>query len=152
MGDVAWTRNALHRYISFIRDLGVRHILIRGNHDDSVAWPNRKLFDDHHEAYYLEDNMDGERFRAYLSHYACRTWRNSIHGSYHIYGHSHGRILDYGRSTDAGVRPRNYHTLPMRSVRELMEQRPFGYEEDGTPKSRYYEVGGTVPLEFRGPA
>ena len=27
-----------------------------------------------------------------LCHYAMRTWRNSHHGSWHLYGHSHGQL------------------------------------------------------------
>jgi len=72
--------------------------LCLGNHDK----PNllRRLpFVEVCDTKYLR--WEGERF--FLSHYAHRVWRNSHRGTYHLYGHSHGQLPDYGRSMDVGV-------------------------------------------------
>lgn len=38
-----------------------------------------------------------------LCHYAMRTWDRSHHGSWMLYGHSHGKLPGLGRSLDVGV-------------------------------------------------
>jgi len=38
-----------------------------------------------------------------LSHYSHRVWSRSHYGSIHLYGHSHGRLSDLGKSMDVGV-------------------------------------------------
>ena len=134
LGDVAWYESSLRRYIGFLRDREVSPVLVRGNHDDKAAWKFRDLFDASYEATYQMFTVDGKQVGVYLSHYAHRTWRNSGRGSYHFYGHSHGKLPDFGRSTDVGVKPRNY-TIP--SLNELIKElgdRPFGLnlQIDGT--------------------
>lgn len=39
----------------------------------------------------------------FCSHYAHRVWEGSHKGVCHLYAHSHGSILDYGKSIDVGV-------------------------------------------------
>ncbi|MDE8762563.1 hypothetical protein PZB21_25660 [Rhizobium sp. CBK13] len=39
----------------------------------------------------------------WLSHYAARSWPSQRSGSYHFFGHSHGKLLGVGRSRDVGV-------------------------------------------------
>lgn len=39
----------------------------------------------------------------FLSHYGHRVWRNSHHGSIHLYGHSHGNLPAQRNSFDVGV-------------------------------------------------
>lgn len=100
MGDVAFRREALKSFVERIRPCWGRIHLIRGNHDDRVAWQLRDLFDESHEARYLRISKE---HRFYLSHYAHRVWRNSHHGSYHLYAHSHGALPGAGRSLDCGA-------------------------------------------------
>jgi calcineurin-like phosphoesterase family protein len=40
-----------------------------------------------------------------LCHYAMRVWQNSVHGSWHLYGHSHGQLPEdpLSLSFDVGV-------------------------------------------------
>ena len=83
-----------------IRPYWAKIHLIRGNHDDRAAWKLRHLFDSANEALYLRISPE---VRLYLSHYACRTRRNSHHGSIHLHGHSHGALPRLGKSMDVGV-------------------------------------------------
>lgn len=82
-----------------------RKRLILGNHDvhgdGSVRKSLRGLAWDQPPTHYAEVKIDGERIA--LHHYAMRTWSASVHGSWHLYGHSHGRLPAYGRSRDCGV-------------------------------------------------
>lgn len=117
LGDVSFSRE---RVLWWLKNAnGYKH-LIRGNHDDKGAWPLTE-WDSKHEALYLR--VEGQRI--YLSHYACRTWRNSGHGSFHLYGHSHGGLESrpWGRSMDVGVMCHNYFPVSLDTVVERLSAR-----------------------------
>jgi calcineurin-like phosphoesterase family protein len=82
-----------------------RKRLILGNHDlHSDGKPRksiRALAWDQPPTHYAECKQGSERI--ILHHYAQRTWAASCHGSWHLYGHSHGRLPPYGRSRDVGI-------------------------------------------------
>lgn len=86
------------------RRLKGRKILILGNHDMGNGGPLPHILDldwDQAPTLALETTDCGERL--YLSHYAHRTWPGSHRGSYHFYGHTHGRLNSIGLSRDVGV-------------------------------------------------
>ena len=51
-----------------------------------------------------------------LNHYAQRVWWLSHYGSYHLYGHSHGRLPSVGRSMDVGVDCHNFYPVKLEDV------------------------------------
>lgn len=120
LGDIAWSRSSLMEFLKEISPHWSKIHLIRGNHDDKVAWKNRDLFDSANEALYLRISPE---VRVYMSHYAHRTWRNSHHGSYHVHGHSHGALPDWGRSMDVGVMLHDYRPVSERRMVELLRGR-----------------------------
>ena len=82
--------------------------LILGNHDHEWPWSEKRIqksgFVSVRPAHYLRH----EGYKLYLHHYACRTWRSSNHGSFHLFGHSHGDIPGLNRSMDVGVDANNF--------------------------------------------
>ena len=121
-GDVVWHLGDVARNLEeaarIVPRLNGNIMLVRGNHDDPV-WKARirlPLFAEYHEAKYVR--LDGERF--YFSHYACRVWRNSHHGSFMVHGHSHGALPRWGRSLDAGVNCNGYKPLSLQQVIETL--------------------------------
>ena len=56
-----------------------------------------------------------------LSHYSLRSWNKSFHGSYHLFGHSHGDLPPYGKSFDVGVDCWNFYPVSIEQVFEKME-------------------------------
>jgi calcineurin-like phosphoesterase family protein len=59
-----------------------------------------------------------------MSHYAMRTWPKSHHGSWHLYGHSHGRLPHDGSlSLDVGVDAHDYKPVSVLEVRDILEHR-----------------------------
>jgi calcineurin-like phosphoesterase family protein len=56
-----------------------------------------------------------------ISHFAMRVWNKSHFGSYHLFGHSHGRLEPYKRSVDIGI---DSHWITGKK-----EFRPFSCEE-----------------------
>lgn len=111
LGDVAWTKETLEEFFRVTSHLMVH--LVRGNHDDKLAWKARSRFASAHEAVYLKRQIGSETVKLYLSHYAHRTWRNSCHGAYHFHGHSHGALPRLGRSMDVGVNVHQYRPISL---------------------------------------
>lgn len=93
------------RTAQIFQQLKGRKRLILGNHDLDHSGHVRKgiaaLGWDQPPTHYAEVKQGGDRI--ILHHYAQRTWAASVHGSWHLYGHSHGRLPAYGRSRDCGV-------------------------------------------------
>jgi calcineurin-like phosphoesterase family protein len=74
--------------------------LILGNHD-RLKYEDYKLFSSVHDLLYKK--IGGHKMM--LCHYSMRTWRNSSHGSWHLFGHSHSSLnyLPHGKSLDVGL-------------------------------------------------
>ena len=103
LGDFAY--HDADRTASIFSQLRGRKRLILGNHDlDNKGNVKRSLASlawDQAPTHYAETKQNGERIA--LHHYAMRTWSASSHGSWHLFGHSHGRLPPLGRSRDCGV-------------------------------------------------
>ena len=117
-GDADYVRHLFHQ----IRG---RKILILGNHDlDRQGRVNKVIRDlpwDRRPLAALETTDDG--CRLYLHHYACRTWPAAHHGSYHLYGHSHGTLPPLGRSRDVGIDCpiANFSPMTLAEIRETLD-------------------------------
>lgn len=107
-GDTEYVRHLFH-------EIRGRKVLILGNHDlDSqgrIAKQIRDLPWDIAPTHALETPDEG--CRLYLHHYACRTWPAAHHGSYHLFGHSHGNLPPLGRSRDVGIDCADAYFAPM---------------------------------------
>jgi calcineurin-like phosphoesterase family protein len=57
----------------------------------------------------------------WLSHYSHRSWKKSFHGSWHLFGHSHGKRAPYCQSFDVGVDCWNFTPVELEEVRAKME-------------------------------
>jgi calcineurin-like phosphoesterase family protein len=104
--------------------LNGRIYLIKGNHDDSAT---RAVCRDRFEwikDYYFATFRNGE-IKIALFHYALRVWDRCHRGSWHLYGHSHGRLPpEDGRLCfDIGVNSWNYYPLSFDEVCAKMETR-----------------------------
>ena len=98
--------------------------LIHGNHD-SVADSMKEGFDwikDYYELKVPDPDAHGGKQLVVLCHYAFRVWNRSHHGSYHLYGHSHGSLPDdpHARSFDAGCMLHDYRPISYARVKEIM--------------------------------
>jgi len=101
-------------------------ILILGNHDHLIKrnkhlWRYFKRVVDS----YLEVKIEKNDFT--LCHYAMRVWNKSHHGSYHLYGHSHGTLPDdmSSRSFDVGVDSHEYQPVELEKVISIMDKKNF---------------------------
>ena len=110
LGDFGW-----NKCDDIIRRLGGQKFLIVGSHD-----------------------AEGSRLKKYwcqitpmksikigiqtvvLTHCAMRIWEKSHYGSWHLYGHSHGRSDPWGKSFDVGVDTHNFFPYSWDEVVEKM--------------------------------
>lgn len=109
---------------------GSIHIIL-GNHDKTALQisktANVKRFASISDSKYIRV----ENQHIFLLHYAMRTWRSSYHGSWHLFGHSHGRMAPFGKSFDVGVDCWDYKPVSFDCVKQKMDQIdliPFGDE------------------------
>jgi len=59
-----------------------------------------------------------------LCHYSMQVWERSNQGSWHLFGHTHGRLKGIGRSFDVGVDCTDFVPLSLDGVAEKMTHLP----------------------------
>lgn len=92
--------------------------LIQGNHDSKKALAHCK-FEWIKDVYMLKAG----KHEFWLSHYAHLRWPKSHHGVFHLFGHSHGSLVGFGRSMDVGVDCHNYKPIHVEEAAKFLEQK-----------------------------
>lgn len=59
-----------------------------------------------------------------LCHYSMQVWERSNHGSWHLFGHTHGKLKGIGKSFDVGVDCTNFVPMSLEQVAEKMSHLP----------------------------
>jgi calcineurin-like phosphoesterase family protein len=103
---------------AYLRKLNGTIHLTRGNHDSETARICADTFASVSDL--LEVIIEGQRI--VLCHYAMRVWPKSHHGSWHLYGHSHGTLPPEAgsKSLDIGVDCHNYYPVAFTKLAELL--------------------------------
>lgn len=96
----------------FFNRLNGKKILIIGSHDKD----NLRLKWD-----FVKPCMMTNR-NIWLSHYAHRVWPRSHYGTWHLFGHSHGKMEPWGKSFDAGVDCHNFFPWSDDEIKEVMNK------------------------------
>jgi calcineurin-like phosphoesterase family protein len=140
LGDFCWGGFAeARRYRDRIR---CGHVfLVWGNHDRGEIAP---VFSDTMEQGMVR--VEGQEL--WLNHYPMRSWNKAFHGSWHLYGHVHGRLQreDAAKPTtlvrDVGVDASDYRPVSFAELREYMaprleafnrqKERFLGGQDDGS--------------------
>lgn len=101
LGDVSFAKeDETNEYLS---QLNGRKILITGNHDKGL---NKRYFDQTYQSY-AEAKIDG--VDVIMCHYPIYEWNKMHYGSYHLYGHVHGKPVPFsGRHMDVGLDVNGY--------------------------------------------
>jgi calcineurin-like phosphoesterase family protein len=74
-----------------------------------------------------------------LCHYAMRVWHHLFRGSWHLYGHSHGRLPDdpAALSMDVGVDTHEFRPWNFDEIKERMEEKASRWKgADSVPLTR----------------
>lgn len=115
LGDFAY-RNKERTVGWYLERLHGRVHIVWGNHDKE----NKRmggLFASQQEVKYLR--LNDEKITLY--HYAQRVWRNSHHGAWHLFGHSHGCLPPLHRSMDVGVDAHNFTPVSFDTIAAYMK-------------------------------
>lgn len=135
LGD--WSFGGFDKILEFREQLNCENIhLIFGNHDHHIE--ANKIIHEGHDgllrtqdlfksvAHYRELAINGQKI--ILCHYAMRVWNKSHHNSFHLYGHSHATLSDYGKSMDVGIDSAyklvgNYRPFSFTEVQSILSKR-----------------------------
>lgn len=98
---------------------GHKH-LIRGNHDTQpvtrLPWVSQSDI--------REVKHAGEKI--ILCHYSMRVWKGSHRGTWMLYGHSHGNLLEpKGKTFDIGVDSHNFYPWSFDEIKAKMDKKEF---------------------------
>ena len=108
VGDLTLKRDA----IEYIKRLNGNHVFLRGSHDYWLSKKNMTIW---------EKKIDDQYIVA--CHYAMRSWPRSFHGSWQVYGHSHGKLKPIGKQWDVGVDNNNFYPVSFIELIEIMKER-----------------------------
>jgi len=110
------TRQIAGRYI---RRLNGTHKFLVGSHD---KWIREINFPE-----IMVKKIDGQTI--VVCHYAMLVWPHSHYNSWHLFGHSHGRLNDKieGKSYDIGVDNNNFYPVSLEQIKTIMESRPDNF-------------------------
>ena len=100
----------------FIERLNGEHIFIKGSHD-------RWLPDGHQTRLELKIGKTW----VIVDHYCLRVWPRSHYNTWHVYGHSHGKLPPIGKSWDVGVDNNDFYPLSFEQLVEIMAKQPDNF-------------------------
>lgn len=92
----------------YLPRLNGKHIFLWGSHDKWLSNPLQ-----------IWDNKVYNQ-RIVVCHYAMRSWPASHYGSWHLYGHSHGKLPPFGKSWDIGVDNNNYFPVSFDEIEKII--------------------------------
>lgn len=101
---------------NYTEHLNGQIIFLKGDHD---KWPKSNP-----DNYMMILKGLADCPRITLCHWCMRTWQKSHFNSWHLYGHSHGRLPAIGKSMDVGVDGNNYFPVSLDQLKKHMETRP----------------------------
>lgn len=115
----------IDRALKVVKRLQGQKFLIFGNHDKRLRKDPRFLG---HWIWARDlESIDVEGQKIVLCHYAMRVWNRSHHGSWQLFGHSHGTLRDDPAllQLDVGVDCWGYAPVSFETIREKMGQKKW---------------------------
>lgn len=129
LGDMVVYPNVKDQKIyEFLEGFNGIQYYVPGNHEDHLhvikSLPNIHVLPDLVE---IEEHNQ----KIILCHYAMRVWNRMHKGVWHLYGHSHGSLMEssISRSFDVGLNCNNYKLLTFDDVKARMDQKIFKPED-----------------------
>lgn len=93
--------------------------LILGNHDGNLE--NSKMFVNISQIKdFTFSSASYPNIHIVLCHYPIASFNRKVHGSWHLYGHTHARFDNKGLSFDVGVDAQNYYPISLEEVMDKM--------------------------------
>lgn len=122
LGDFSFHKD-INESLKILKSLNGQIHFIIGNHDRTI----RKIFDRFQSVqYYHELNMNKQKF--VLCHYALLTWNKGHYGSIMLHGHSHGSLNHMNENTrrlDVGVDNFNFTPISVDEIIKIMNKKEY---------------------------
>jgi len=121
LGDIGLTSS--NKLIPIIDRLNGLIHLIKGNHDNFNQDCASRLewIKDYYELKLPDPDSTNNQLLV-LMHYPLMTWKGKYSGSYHLFGHSHGKLKGFNKknSLDVGVDCHDFYPISYEEVRGIM--------------------------------
>ncbi len=62
-----------------------------------------------------------------VCHYAMKVWKASHYNSWHLFGHSHGKLPSEGKTCDIGVDTSNFYPYSQEDIHDIMNDKPDNF-------------------------
>ena len=126
LGD--FTLDDIHHFRKWVNQLNGIIKVLPGSHDqpwlkDFVASEKVQVVAPLVSVEFPEMSMGQIPQVIVLCHYSMQVWDRSNHGSWHLFGHSHGKLEGIGLSFDVGVDCTGFTPLSLEEVAAKMAQR-----------------------------
>jgi calcineurin-like phosphoesterase family protein len=123
LGD--FTLDDLTHFTKWVRQLNGDIKILPGSHDqpwlqDFVASEKVQVIAPLVSLEFSEGERNGQNQVIVLCHYSMQVWDRSNYGSWHLFGHSHGKLKGSGLSFDVGVDCTEFVPLSLDQVAEKM--------------------------------
>ena len=114
----------------FLDRLNGQKTLILGNHDKNIK--NSTRFAQITQIKDFNYSRQSINIHIVLCHYPMHSWDRKVHGSWHLYGHVHGRLDIPGLAMDVGIdHPQmNYKPINLYEVCQIMDKKQQNYEKE----------------------
>jgi calcineurin-like phosphoesterase family protein len=127
LGDVSFRKSA--DTLAILKRLNGRKHLIEGNHDNLNGETKAQFVD---IADYRELKVDGRKI--VLCHYPLESWNQMAYGSWHLHGHSHGNLREFGLRADVGVDCWAQAPVSYGELAQYMSTKSFEARDHHTPR------------------
>ena len=129
MGDFAF--GYIEAQIKVLKRLNGSINFILGSHDKNLSEAVEAFNKEHgiasHKIIGPMATVCVEKVEITLCHYSMRTWPKSHYGTWHLFGHSHGKLEGLGKSFDVGVDAWHFELLSFAEVTRVMALRPDNF-------------------------
>lgn len=134
IGDISLAKK--NEAEKFVDKLNGNKFLIMGNHDKNLK--NSTRFTQITIRKDFTYSKFGLNIHIVLDHFPMFSWNRKIYNSWHLYGHVHGRLKNFGNSFDVGIDNPELHEitggiyrpLNLYEIIEIMEKRrPLKFSE-----------------------
>jgi calcineurin-like phosphoesterase family protein len=119
LGDFAFAKQ--NEIINTLKRLNGNKHLVLGNHDSNIENNPRPYIGNGFSTIQRYKELKIDNKLIVLNHFSLRTWLKNYNGSWHLFGHSHGKLDPLGLSVDVGV------DSPF--ITGKAEYRPFSIDE-----------------------
>jgi len=126
LGDISMAKRTEAE--KFVDRLNGNKFLILGNHDKNLK--NSTRFSQITQIKNFNFSRYDINIHIVLCHYPMTSWERRIHGSWHLFGHVHGRNKGLGRSYDIGIDNNMWKPLNLYEICQIMFEKPQYTEWD----------------------